>query len=172
MQLYASSFDHSRIWEVQSGILLVDRSDQIQNWIPEDGQFDALIASEGELSADVTIPHLAVLDNFRYSSDPSDACPAGGSFVSTAGIRLFSNPLTRDGALSWNSEASGAVTLRLCDSQGRSIVHREFNSKKGGLREIRWGAFVGDRSLPSGVYFLSIEGASRDFAAQRIMIVE
>ncbi|MBD3236290.1 MAG: hypothetical protein GF330_06290 [Candidatus Eisenbacteria bacterium] len=163
---------HSRIWDLASGALLVDRADSIPDWIPEDGQFDALIACEGELSADVTLPNLAALDNLQYSADPSDVREPAARPIGSVAIRLSSNPVGRDGSLSWRSEPGAMCTLDLCDAQGRRVVRRHFFQEGVGLQSIGWDAFLGERRVPSGVYFLHLEGDSQATATRQILILD
>jgi hypothetical protein len=54
---------HSRVSDIAQAQLLVDRTDVIPNWQPQDGQFDSFAFFGGELSPDDTVGNLGIVDN-------------------------------------------------------------------------------------------------------------
>lgn len=54
---------HSRVSDIAQGQLLVDRTDVIPNWQPQDGQFDSFAFFGGELSPDDTVGNVGIVDN-------------------------------------------------------------------------------------------------------------
>ena len=54
---------HSRVSDIAQGQLLVDRTDVIPNWQPQDGQFDSFAFFGGELSPDDTVSNVGIVDN-------------------------------------------------------------------------------------------------------------
>jgi hypothetical protein len=63
----------SRIWDVASGDLLLDRTDLIPDWTPAEGQYDTVSIFEGELTQDATIPNLTNVDNVSVNVVPEPA---------------------------------------------------------------------------------------------------
>ena len=54
---------HSRVSDIAQGLLLVDRTDVIPNWQPQDAQFDSFAFFGGELSPDDTVGNVGIVDN-------------------------------------------------------------------------------------------------------------
>jgi cytochrome c peroxidase len=67
-------------------------------------------------------------------------------------LRAYPNPLRGDGRIEWAGGAA-ANTLRLYDATGRVVVHRDVTGNS-----ISWRALAGSRKLPSGVYFVQLDG--------------
>lgn len=72
---------HSRIVDVFSNNLLVDRIDTVAGWQPQFAQFDSVAFFSGELSND-TVANIGVVDNINASSSVPE--PGGAVLLSIA----------------------------------------------------------------------------------------
>jgi hypothetical protein len=63
---------HSFIRNLATDVVVVDRTDQIEGWTPQDGIFDRLMLIDGELTPETTIPNIAVVDNVTVSTTPTN----------------------------------------------------------------------------------------------------
>ncbi len=77
-------------------------------------------------------------------------------------MRAYPNPLRGDGVIEWLSE-NPATSLRLYNAAGRLVVERSVEGNR-----ISWQSFAGQRNLPSGVYFLKMDGV--EHAPLRIIL--
>ncbi len=73
MELETASGDIGlKIWDLSSDTLLLDNSTVLPGWTAEDGHYDAVAVSEGELSEGLTQANRAVVDNVHVQVGP---CP-------------------------------------------------------------------------------------------------
>jgi hypothetical protein len=63
---------HSQITNLVTDTVVVDRTDQIPGWTPQDGVFDRLMLIDGELTPETTIPNIAVVDNVTIETTPAN----------------------------------------------------------------------------------------------------
>jgi hypothetical protein len=108
------------------------------------------------------------------------ALPAGCGTTAIAGattpapavtLRAIPNPLrSAAGFIEWSGggDAVRAVTLRLHDPLGRLVLRHDLVAG-GEHQRIAWSRILGGRDLPSGVYFLSIEGLPARVAPLRLV---
>jgi hypothetical protein len=64
---------HTRIWDMATGDLRLDRVDMIAGWTSADGFYDVVGIFDGELTPEATIPGLANVDNVAVKVVPEPA---------------------------------------------------------------------------------------------------
>jgi hypothetical protein len=67
----------SRIWQLPAETLLVDQTDTVPNWVPADGEFDLVVAYEGDGGKATTVSNLGVIDNISYELGFDQPCDSG-----------------------------------------------------------------------------------------------
>lgn len=63
---------HSLVQNLATREVVVDRTDTVPDWTPQDGVYDRIMLLDGEISPAVTIPNLAVVDNVAIATQPAD----------------------------------------------------------------------------------------------------
>lgn len=75
---------HSRVSDIAKAQLLIDRTDVITNWQPQDARFDSFAFFGGELSPDDTVGNIGIVDNVNIVATP---VPEPGTvFLLTTGL--------------------------------------------------------------------------------------
>ena len=97
--------------------------------------------------------------------------------TASAGARLdvltvAPNPIATSAGISFDLRESGAVKVSVFDIAGREVATSALGTFGPGRHQVRWEArdAVG-RRLPSGMYFLRMQGVGGGSPAQRVIVI-
>ena len=161
---------HSRISDAASGTVLVDQSDVVKGWTANEGLYDIVDFFDGELTPENTVSNLAVIDNVQFCCETTGV-PAEAPPSTWVGLRVYPNPMRAGGVVQWTNENRAAVSLKLYDPLGHLVLTRDLGGRDAGVQQLRWSNVLGSSQLPSGTYFLELEGASKQQPAVRVTLI-
>jgi hypothetical protein len=160
----------SRVTDLATMTLLVDVTNPIKGWGPDEGLYDIVCLMDGELAPESKISNLAVVDNTQFCCDTA-SIPGVASPSVQSQLRVYPNPMRSGGVVAWTNAARAGSALKLYDPSGRHILTHDLTGRYAVDGELNWGDLVQGRSLQSGIYFLRLVAPSGPESAVRVTLI-
>jgi hypothetical protein len=102
--------------------------------------------------------------------DPVPQVPSGAERLRI--LSVMPNPITSSAEIFFEARESGPVNMTVHDVEGRRVMTTSLGSFQPGRHQVRWVARdAAGLRLPSGVYFLRLQGVAGKPSAVRVLLI-